>query len=230
MAWPTTPRPFRLPSIASSRKGTPFPNTVYLPPGVYRITRTLRWENVYSKHFIGHGRDTRIVWDGDGTTPPVMFHSNGATAGVLFEGIVWDGAGKAEYGVNHCSSTHYESNVTHRHEAFINMRAGIVTSHSQYFNYKNATAEVLFDNCLFVNDGVGIGFGSYNALDNTVINCAFYYCGRALLNNVGNVYVRRCDFVGSLETDIWTHVGDSSAARCTSVGSKRFLHAGEACS
>ena len=109
-----------------------------------------------------------------------MFHSNGVTAGVLFEGIVWDGAGKAEIGVNHCSSTAYESHVTHRNEAFINMKAGIVTSYSQYFKYKNATAEVLFDNCLFVNDGVGVGFGSYNALDNTVINCGFYYCGRGI--------------------------------------------------
>jgi hypothetical protein len=202
------------------------PNTIYLPPGVYRITRTLSWKHLYSKHIIGHGRDTRIVWDGDGSSPPVMFHSNGATAGVLFEGIVWDGAGKADYGVNHCSMTHYESHVTHRNEAFINLKAGIVTSHSEYFPYKNATAEVLFDNCLFVNCGVGIGFGSYNALDNTVINCGFYYCGRGILNSVGNVYVRRCDFAGSLDTDIWTHVGDSSAARCTSVGSRRFLHAG----
>ncbi|HWE01756.1 MAG TPA: glycosyl hydrolase family 28-related protein [Tepidisphaeraceae bacterium] len=202
------------------------PNTIYLPPGVYRITRTLTWQKLYSKHIVGHGRDTRIVWDGDGGSPPVMFHSDGVTAGVLFEGIVWDGAGKAEVGVNHCSGTHYESHVTHRNEAFINMKAGIVSSYSQYFLYKNATAEVLFDNCLFVNDDVGIAFGSYNALDNTVINCAFYYCGRGIFNNTGNVYVRRCDFVGSRDTDIWTHVGDSSAARCTSVGSRQFLHAG----
>ncbi|HZK83003.1 MAG TPA: glycosyl hydrolase family 28-related protein, partial [Humisphaera sp.] len=202
------------------------PNTIYLPPGVYRITRTLSWRKLYGKHIVGHGLDTRIVWDGDGTSPPVMFHSDGATAGVLFEGIVWDGAGKAEIGVNHCSSTAYESHVTHRNEAFINMKAGIVSSYSQYFKYKNATAEVLFDNCLFVNDDVGVAFGSYNALDNTVINCGFYYCGRGIFNNTGNVYVRRCDFVGSLDTDIVTNVGDSSAARCTSVGSKRFLHAG----
>src|SRR5665213_2143154 len=158
------------------------PNTIYLPPGVYRITRTLSWRKLYGKHIVGHGLDTRIVWDGDGTSPPVMFHSDGATAGVLFEGIVWDGAGKAEIGVNHCSSTAYESHVTHRNEAFINMKAGIVSSYSQYFKYKNATAEVLFDNCLFVNDDVGVAFGSYNALDNTVINCGFYYCGRGIFN------------------------------------------------
>ncbi len=202
------------------------PNTVYLPPGTYRIRKTLSWQNLYGKHILGHRRDTRIVWDGDGSSPPVMFHSNGATAGVVFEGIVWDGAGKAEIGVNHCSNTHYESHVTHRNEEFRNMGAGIVTSYSPYYEYKNATAEVLFDNCLFVNTGTGMGFGSYNALDNTVIDCAFYYCNRGILNSVGNVYIRRCEFRGSLDTDIWTHVGDCAALRCTSVGSKRFLHAG----
>lgn len=208
------------------KDGYDTPNTLYLPPGTYRITRTLRWQKLYGKRIIGHGRNTRILWDGDGSTPPVMFHSNGATSGVLFEGITWDGAGKAEYGVDHCSSTHYESGVTHRYEAFYNMAAGIVTSYSNYFPYKNATAEVLFDNCLFVNAGTGVAFGSYNALDNTVIDCAFYYCGIGIRNSVGNVYVRRCHFEGSLDADIYTHVGDSAALRCTSVGSKRFLHAG----
>lgn len=76
----------------------------------------MRWEKLYGKRIIGHGRETRIVWDGDGRSPPVMFHSNGVTSGVLFE--------------------------------------------------------------------------------------------------------------GSLDADIYTHVGDSAALRCTSVGSKRFLHGG----
>ena len=209
------------------KDGYDTPNTVYLPPGTYRITRTLRWKHLYGKRIIGHGRDTRIVWDGDGKSPPVMFHSNGVTSGVLFEGITWDGAGKAEIGVDHCSNTHYETDVTHRNEAFYNMGTGIVTSYSDYWPCTNATAEVLFDNCLFVNNtSQGVAFGSYNALDNTVIDCGFYYCGRAIANNVGNVYVRRCHFEGSRDFDIFTHVGDCAALRCTSVGSKSFLHAG----
>ena len=83
---------------------------------------------------------------------------------------------------------------------------------------------MLFDNCLFVNAGNGLVFGSYNALDNTVVNCGFYYCGMGIRNVTGNVYVRDCHFEGSLDSDIWTHVGDTSALRCTSVGAHRFLH------
>ena len=83
-------------ALDSLKDGFDKPNTVYFPPGVYRITKTLKWTNIYGKRLIGHGRDTRIVWDGsDPKATPVMFHSDGATAGVLFEGIVWDGAGKA---------------------------------------------------------------------------------------------------------------------------------------
>jgi hypothetical protein len=205
-------------------QGYDTPNTVYLPPGVYRITKTLSWKNLYGKHFIGHGRDTRIVWDGDGSTPPVMFHSDGATAGVLFEGIVWDGAGKAAHGVCHCSSTHYESAVVHRHEAFINMGTGVFSGESGYFPYKNATAEVMFRNCLFANVGHGLVFLSYNALDNSVLECEFRHCGSGIRNITGNVYVRDCHFEHSREWDIYTHVGDCSALRCTSTGSERFLH------
>ena len=42
------------------KDGYDTPNTVYLPPGTYRITRTLRWKHLYGKRIIGHGRDTRI--------------------------------------------------------------------------------------------------------------------------------------------------------------------------
>ena len=199
-------------------------NTVYLPPGVYRITKTLSWKNLYGKHFIGHGRDTRIVWDGDGSTPPVMFHSDGATSGVLFEGIVWDGAGKAAEGISHCSTTHYESAVVHRHEAFINMGTGVFSGHSSFFPYKNATAEVMFRNCLFANVTYGLCFLSYNALDNSVLECEFRHCSSGIRNLTGNVYVRDCHFENSREWDIYTHVGDCSALRCTSTGSERFLH------
>ncbi len=224
-------------ALDSLKDGYDAPNTVYLPPGVYRITRTLHWKNLYSKHIVGHGRDTRIVWDGvaGGVTgepysskwsdePSVMFHSDGVTAGVRFEGLVWDGAGKAVIGINHCSSTHYESHVIHRHEQFVNMGTGIMSSGSPWFRYKNATAEVMFDNCLFANVASGLIFGSYNALDNTAVSCGFYYCGTGIRNWVGNVYVRDCHFEGSREHDIFTHVGDVSALRCTSVGSQRFLH------
>lgn len=211
-------------ALDSLKDGFNQPNTVYFPPGVYRITKTLKWTKLYGKRLIGHGRDTRIVWDGsDPKATQVMFHSDGATAGVLFEGIIWDGAGKATEGIYHCSSTKYESAVVHRNEMFVNMGTGIFSGQGGRFPFKVATAEVLFENCLFANVGNGIVFLGYNQLDNTVTGCGFYYCGSAIRNVTGNVYVRDCHFEGSREIDIYTHVGHNSAIRCTSVGSNRFL-------
>jgi len=211
-------------ALDSLKDGFGQPNTVYLPPGVYRITKTLSWRNLYGKRLIGHGRDTRIVWDSsDPKATQVMFHSDGATAGVLFEGIIWDGAGKASTGILHASSTRYESAVVHRNELFINLGTGIYSGEGADFPCKRATAEVLFDNCLFVNVGNGILFLGYNQLDNTVTNCGFYYCTSAIRNITGNVYVRDCHFEASREIDIYSHVGNNSALRCTSVGSQRFL-------
>jgi hypothetical protein len=211
-------------ALDSLKDGFDQPNTVYFPPGVYRITKTLKWTNLYGKRLIGHGRDTRIVWDGsDPKATPVMFHSDGATAGVLFEGIIWDGAGKATEGIYHCSTTHYESAVVHRHEMFVNMGTGIFSGQGGRFPFKVATAEVLFDNCLFANVGNGIVFLGYNQLDNTVTGCGFYYCTSAIRNITGNAYVRDSHFERSREIDIYTHVGHNSAIRCTSAGSNRFL-------
>ncbi|MCL1857517.1 MAG: glycoside hydrolase family 55 protein, partial [Kiritimatiellaeota bacterium] len=198
------------------------PCTVYLPPGTYRITRTLRMHHKQGVHLVGHGRDTRIVWDGT-EAPHVMYHSDGASVGMVYEGIVWDGAGKAHYGINHCSNDAYETQIVHRNEAFYNMGAAILTGWSDYFPYRQATAETLVDNCLFVNVGGGITYGCWNALNNTVVDSGFYYCGKAVWSNMGNFYVRRCHFEGSRDVDLCSRIGDNTALRCTSVGSRRFL-------
>ena len=65
---------------------------VYLPPGTYRITRTLVLRGpAMGCLVVGHGRDTRLVWDGpEGGR---MFWSNGV-AYSRYVGLSWDGRGK----------------------------------------------------------------------------------------------------------------------------------------
>jgi len=69
---------------------------VYLPPGTYRITKTLVFQGpAVGGLVVGHGRGTRLVWDG----PPGgrMFWSNGVAYG-RYVGLSWDGRGKAAVG------------------------------------------------------------------------------------------------------------------------------------
>jgi len=121
---------------------------VYLPPGTYRITKTLVFQGpAVGCLVVGHGRDTRLVWDG----PPGgrMFWSNGV-AYSRYVGLSWDGRDKAAVGFDHAAQQRFETEVRHEHEAFRNFTGyGIRVGHEQ----KVASAEILYHNCLFENCG-----------------------------------------------------------------------------
>jgi len=193
--------------------------TVYLPPGTYRITNTLVLNGpAVGSLVIGHGRDTRIVWDGPAGGR--MFWSNGI-AYSRYVGLSWDGRGKAAVGFDHNAQQRFETEVRHEHEAFRNMTGfGIRIGHQQ----KVASAELLYRNCLFENCGTALAMLTFNDYDNTVDGCEFRNCGIGVFDNKGNFYVRNSHFEGSREADfvIGSEHG-SSIRRCTSVGSKRFV-------
>ena len=192
---------------------------VYLPPGTYRITRTLAFNGpAVGCLVVGHGRDTRLVWDG--AEGGRMFWSNGV-AYSRYVGLSWDGRGKAAVGFDHAAAQRFETEVRHEHEAFRNFTAfGIRVGNQQ----KVASAEILYRNCLFENCGTALAFLTFNDYDNTVDGCEFRNCGTGVLDHKGNFYARNCHFENSREADF--AVGSehgSSIRRCTSVGSKRFV-------
>jgi hypothetical protein len=192
---------------------------VYLPPGTYRITKTLVFGGpAVGCLVVGHGRDTRLVWDGpEGGR---MFWSNGV-AYSRFAGLTWDGRGKAAVGFDHASQKRFETEVRHEHEAFHNFTGfGIRVGNEQ----RIASAEILYSNCLFENCGTALAFLAFNDYDNTVDGCEFRGCGTGLLDHHGNFYARNCRFENSRQADFM--VGSehgSSIRRCTSVGSRRFV-------
>lgn len=70
---------------------------VYLPAGTYRITKTLVFQGpAVGCLVVGHGRQTRLVWDGP--QGGRMFWSNGV-AYSRYVGLSWDGRGKAGRGL-----------------------------------------------------------------------------------------------------------------------------------
>ncbi len=192
---------------------------VYLPAGTYRITQTLTFQGpAIGCLVIGHGRDTRLVWDGpEGGR---MFRSNGV-AYSRYVGLSWDGQGKAAVGFDHAADERFETEVRHEHEAFRNFREfGIRVGHAQ----KVASAEILYRNCLFENCGTALAFLTFNDYDNSIDGCEFRNCGTGVLDNKGNFYARNCHFEGSRVADfvVGSEHG-SSIRRCTSVGSRRFV-------
>jgi len=193
--------------------------TVYLPSGTYRITKTLVFKGRrMGCQVVGHGRDTRLLWDGpDGGR---MFWSNGIGYS-RYIGLSWDGRNKAAVGFAHASEAVFETEVTHEHESFRNFTvAGI-----QVASKPVASAEILYYNCLFENCEAGLLLLGFNDYDNTLDHCEFRDCGRGVWDRKGgNFYARNSHFEKSRIADF--SVGSehgSSVRRCTSVGSKQFI-------
>jgi hypothetical protein len=193
--------------------------TVYLPPGTYRITKTLTL--LGPRHgflLIGHGRETTLSWDGaDGGK---LFMDDGV-AYSRFVGIQFEGHGKAAIGFYHYSDRRFETEVRHQHLAFSNFtEAGVLAEPKDKF----ALSETLFDNCLFENCAVGVSFTQFNDYDFTFDGCEFRTCGTAVDCVHGNFYVRDCRFEESRDVDIRSSPEHgSSVRRCISVGSKQFI-------
>ena len=193
--------------------------TIYLPPGTYRITRTLVFHGEGTgSALIGHGRDTRVVWDGpDGGR---MFSSEGI-AYSRYVGLVWDGRGRAAVGFDHASQKRFETEILHEHEAFCNFTEYAIRVGYQQ---KTASAEILYHNCRFENCGTALGFLTFNDYDNTIDGCEFRNCGTGVLSHKSNFYARNCHFEQSAHTDFFVGAEHGcSIRRCTSIGSRRFV-------
>ena len=198
--------------------------TIYFPPGTYRITQTLtspagRYLGVT---LLGHGRTTTLVWDGE--EKGRMFWSRDGMPNSRYVGLTWDGRGKAAVGFDHSCLKVYETEIRHQYEAYRNFtEAGIRVGHEQ----KVASAETLYDHCLFENCKHGVSIRTYNDLDHTFDGCEFRRCGIGIYGGPGsNFYARNSHFEENTESDVeWMGgEGASSVRRCTSQGSTRFLH------
>lgn len=200
---------------------------LFLPPGTYRITKTLvlqgkdRGDRIIGGAIIGCGRETRIIWDGpaDQETPMLLVKSGMCHIG-RYIGIVWDGRGKAGIGIEH-RSDRFETEVVHQHEAFFNFtNVGVRIGYG-----RQQTAEIRFENCLFANCGIGLAYLNFNDYNITVDGCEFRDCRVGVMDLHGNGYIRNCHFENSKECDLRLHSEHgSSIRRCTSLNSRAFLH------
>ncbi len=200
--------------------------TVYLPPGTYRITSTLRLgelreaENSRPWGFsvIGCGRDTTILWAGAADQP--MFQLSGIRESRIV-GIQFDAAGRASSCLD-MGGGGFQSHNLFRHCAFKNARAAAVMTS----RIKEATSctEQRIENCLFENSAKGIFLSYFNDYDCVLAGCEFRDCGIAVQTNKGNFYARDCHFERSSTADFQTYCEHTATIRrCTSYGSRQFL-------
>jgi len=195
-------------------------DSIYLPPGTYRITAPLRVGGKVRLHgvvLIGHGRNTRLVWDGPRDQP--MLVADGITA-ARYEGIVFDGKGKAGVGILH-PNKFFVTEPRYRHLALLNFTdSGIKVDPKRV----QAQAEASYENCYFENCGRGVAFLRWNDYNHVFDGCEFRNCGIGIECVNGSFYVLNTHFVGSRTVDIKAHpMHSSSVRRVTSVDSQGFL-------
>ena len=193
--------------------------TIYLPPGRYRITKTLTIRGpLLGVLIVGHGRDTELLWDG--AAGGAMLLEDGV-AYSRYVGISFRGEGKAGIGLLHEDNRRFTTEVRHQHLAFYDFtEAGIKAEPNDKF----ALAETSFENCLFVRCVRGVEFTKFNDYDYTFDGCEFVACGTGIHCKSGNFYIRNCHFTGSTTVDIYARPEHgSSIRRCTSVGSQAFV-------
>ncbi len=198
---------------------------VYFPPGVYRITETLTIGNDTSGiAIVGHGRDTVLAWDGEeGGT---MYWSNGVHRS-RWEGITYDGRGKAGIGSEHRSMARYETHIIYQHCAFINLEYGVAVSKNPR---QAAAAEVWYNNVLFKNNGTGVLLNLFNDYDHWFTGCVFVDNGIGLHSNIGHFNIYNSHFIRSRDVDVrmGNPVHPPAIRWCTSTGSNRFYDSAHA--
>ncbi len=199
--------------------------TIYFPPGIYRVTQTLRIEARDERPLvgvggvIGHGRDSRLVWDGVEGEPLIWQEGMAYTRWV---GLDLDGSGKASIGQYHFSKHTFETAHRKQHMAYRNFtEAGVLAAPDDAF----AIAETSFENCLFINCDIGVSYTQFNDYNITFDGCEFRDCGQGILSRHGNFYVRNTHFQGSRRVDIESASEHGcSVRRSTSLGSRRFIY------
>ncbi|MHB9132373.1 MAG: glycosyl hydrolase family 28-related protein [Armatimonadota bacterium] len=195
-------------------------DSIYFPAGTYRLTAPLRVGGKVRLNgvlLIGHGRDTRLVWDGPEDQP--MLVANGITT-ARYEGLVFDGRGKAGVGLFH-PNKFFSTESRYRHLAFLNFTdAGIKVDSDRL----QAQAEVNYDNCYFERCSRGVAFLRWNDYNHVFNGCEFRNCGIGIECDYGSYFVRDTHFTGSRTVDIKAHQQHAcSIRRVTSVDSQMFL-------
>lgn len=208
-------------------------STVVLPPGVYRVTRSLslvgnvtdpKQPRRFAIQILGYGSETTIVWDGPEDC--VLFEVNGNPAGV-YMGLTIDGRQRLGDAFRHDNTVFFEHGLRWRYMHFKNLRGAGVRSVDESSHI--AISEPSFENCIFQNCDIGVFLATYDDFNFTFTGCDFIGCNYGIYNQKGNFYVRNSYFFGSRSADVKsvaTGTPGSSLRRCVSKQSNMFYEAG----
>lgn len=223
------------------------PGALYLEPGIYRITASLRyvgntngpggsWGGV---SMMGESAaTTKILWNGPAGAP-MLIQDGGYNS--RYARLTWDGNGTAGYGIAHwwdtTKNTLFDGSSEDTDEVFQDMGIGIMAGRlgGRYgqLNSEGQVRRVTF----LRNWNAGVDTGSWNAVNWWIWDSHFIDCARGITNifslddagvaaGAGNFLVYRNFFERSTQADV--EIGNTqwfSMHNNVSIGSKHFFYA-----
>ena len=196
---------------------------LFLPSGIYRITKTLVLASNINVSIVGEDpATTTIVWDGEASG--TMMWLNGI-AYSRFVRLTFDGKRRASVAVEQSwdmRQPHFDTGNEYSDDGFVDVEYGI------HGGFKGGGfAETSIRRSRFLrNTKAGVALGNFNALDIWIWDSLFEDCDTGVTNTsgAGNFHVYRSVFRRSARSDLaMGNTSGFSARGNYSTGSKAFF-------
>src|SRR5436309_1786060 len=185
---------------------------LFLPSGIYRITKTLVLASNINVSIVGEDpATTTIVWDGEASG--TMMWLNGI-AYSRFVRLTFDGKRRASVAVEQSwdmRQPHFDTGNEYSDDGFVDVEYGI------HGGFKGGGfAETSIRRSRFLrNTKAGVALGNFNALDIWIWDSLFEDCDTGVTNTsgAGNFHVYRSAFRRSARSDLSMRNTGGAAAR-----------------
>jgi hypothetical protein len=167
--------------------------TIYFPPGIYKISSTLKVHDISAVSILGCGSKTILSWAG--ASGGAMFLPS-ATHHMRYMGLTWEGNNLASCAYEHASQATYETVIQHQNESFRNFTAKAAYS---FLDSKGNAVMTPVPPTAAIISGFPTTSGGGLTGETMVYNCRFYNCTMGIVQawNVGNNFmwhVDSCEF------------------------------------
>jgi hypothetical protein len=189
--------------------------TIYFPPGTYKITSTLKVHDINGITLLGCG--CKSVLSYAGPKGGAMFLPS-ATHHMVYFGLTWEGNHLASAAYEHASQATYETNIRHENESFHNFTA---PANYSYLDSKGNTVTSPQPPTAAILTGFPTTSGGGLTGETMVYNCSFKNCTMGIVQawHVGNNFMWHVDGCQFEDCDFGINFFDSG---CNDVDSCHF--------
>ena len=191
--------------------------TIYFPPGTYKITSTLKVHDINGITLLGCGSKSALSYAGP--KGGAMFLPS-ATHHMVYFGLTWEGNNLASAAYEHASQATYETNIRHENESFRDITA---PANYSFLDPKGNTVTSPQPPTAAILTGFPTTSGGGLTGETMVYNCSFKNCTIGIVQawDVGNNFMWHVDGCQFEDCDYGIRFYRSG---CNDVDNSHFEH------